>query len=190
MEKRPGGKGRIPPLPWARQVYFQNGRQETWRGPATFKSGTEHSESVASHCLRGGESTGCGAAENPENSGTHPDGETGRQQVCGATPKQQASLEAAGRGSRRAHYLNPAASAAAAGRHYPRTVPVHGAAGLSLVRRYENGRGRDVAQTARKPGSPGVGRMGEGAHPSVQVICSNVMQQAVSNTPSRYAFYF
>jgi hypothetical protein len=28
-------------------IYFQNGRQETWRGPAGFRSGTEHSEPLA-----------------------------------------------------------------------------------------------------------------------------------------------
>lgn len=74
-------------------IYFQNGRQETWRGPAGFKSGTEHSEPVVGTVY---------AVANlpvgvPQKIQRIPEliqmTKLGGMQVRGAAPKQQASLE-------------------------------------------------------------------------------------------------
>ena len=47
MKMREGDRYTLPAGAQLRVVYFHNGRQETWRGPAGFKSGTEHSEPLA-----------------------------------------------------------------------------------------------------------------------------------------------
>ena len=44
MKMRQGDRFTLADGAQLRVVYFRNGRQETWRGPASFTSGSEHSE--------------------------------------------------------------------------------------------------------------------------------------------------
>lgn len=44
MKMRQGDRFSVAAGAQVRVVYFHNGRQETWRGPASFRSGTEHSD--------------------------------------------------------------------------------------------------------------------------------------------------
>jgi DNA-binding protein H-NS len=74
-------------------VYFQNGRQETWRGPAGFRSGTEQSASLAGTVYEVA-SLPVGV---PQKIQRIPEllqmAKLGGIQVRGTTPKQRASLE-------------------------------------------------------------------------------------------------
>jgi hypothetical protein len=47
MKMRMGDRFTLPAGAQVKVVYFQNGRQESWRGPAGFKSGSEQSEPLA-----------------------------------------------------------------------------------------------------------------------------------------------
>jgi len=74
-------------------VYFRNGRQETWRGPAGFRSGSEQSEALAGAVYEVGHLP----AGVPQKIQRIPEllqmAKLGGIQVRGTTPKQRASLE-------------------------------------------------------------------------------------------------
>jgi hypothetical protein len=93
MKMREGDRFTVATGAQVQVVYFQNGRQETWRGPTSFKSGTEHSESVAGAVY---EVANLPVAV-PQRIQRIPDliqmAKLGGIQVRGVTPKQQASLE-------------------------------------------------------------------------------------------------
>lgn len=93
MKMRQGDRFTMAAGAQVQVVYFQNGRQETWRGPASFKSGTEHSESLAGTVY---EVTNLPVAV-PQRIQRIPEliqmAKLGGMQVRGLMPKQQASLE-------------------------------------------------------------------------------------------------
>jgi hypothetical protein len=47
MKMRQGDRFTLPAGAQLRVVYFNGGRQETWKGPASFKSGTQQSEALS-----------------------------------------------------------------------------------------------------------------------------------------------
>ena len=47
MKMRRGDRFTLPAAARMQVVYFQNGRQETWRGPASFSAGSERSDAVS-----------------------------------------------------------------------------------------------------------------------------------------------
>lgn len=46
MKVRQGDRFTVPASAQVQLVYLQNGRRETWRGPASFNAGAEHSDAV------------------------------------------------------------------------------------------------------------------------------------------------
>lgn len=93
MKMRQGDRFTVAAGAQVQVIYFQNGRQETWRGPASFKSGTEYSESLAGTVY---EVANLPLAV-PQRIQRIPEliqmAKMGGMQVRGVTPKQRASLE-------------------------------------------------------------------------------------------------
>jgi DNA-binding protein H-NS len=93
MKMRQGDRFTVAAGAQVRVVYFQNGRQETWRGPASFRSGTEHSESITGTVYEVAHLP----VAVPQKIQRIPEliqmAKLGGVQVRGVTPKQQASLE-------------------------------------------------------------------------------------------------
>ena len=93
MKMRQGDRFTLAAGAQVKVVYFQNGRQETWRGPAAFRSGVEYGEPIAgavyevAHLPLG----------VPQKIQRIPEllqmAKLGGIQVRGTTPKQRASLE-------------------------------------------------------------------------------------------------
>jgi hypothetical protein len=58
MKVRQGDRFTVPPGAQVRVVYFQGGREETWKGPGVFRAGSQQSEpangSPAQVCSSGG----------------------------------------------------------------------------------------------------------------------------------------
>jgi hypothetical protein len=93
MKMRQGDRFTLAAGALLKVVYFQNGRQETWRGPAGFRSGPEHGEPLAGTVYE---------VVNlplgvPQKIQRIPDllqmAKLGGIQVRGSTPKQRASPE-------------------------------------------------------------------------------------------------
>jgi hypothetical protein len=93
MKMRQGDRYTVAAGGQVKVIYFQGGRQETWRGPAGFKSGVEHSEALAGTVY---EVTNLPLGV-PQKIQRIPEllqmAKLGGIQVRGATPKQRASLE-------------------------------------------------------------------------------------------------
>lgn len=93
MKMRQGDRFTVAAGAQVRVVYFQNGRQETWRGPASFRSGTEHSESISGTVYEVAHLP----VAVPQKIQRIPEliqmAKLGGVQVRGVAPKQQASLE-------------------------------------------------------------------------------------------------
>ncbi len=93
MKMRQGDRFNLAAGAQLKVVYFQNGRQETWRGPAGFKSGVAHSEPLAGAVYEVA-NLPLGV---PQKIQRIPEllqmAKLGGIQVRGATPKQRASLE-------------------------------------------------------------------------------------------------
>ena len=93
MKMRQGDRFNLAAGAQLKVVYFQTGRQETWRGPAGFRSGTEHSEALAGAVYEVA-NLPLGV---PQKIQRIPEllqmAKLGGIQVRGATPKQRASLE-------------------------------------------------------------------------------------------------
>jgi hypothetical protein len=93
MKMREGDRFTVGAGARVQVVYFQNGRQETWRGPAGFKSGMDHSESLAGTVYEVAHLP----LAVPQRIQKIPEllqmAKLGGIQVRGVKPKQQASLE-------------------------------------------------------------------------------------------------
>jgi hypothetical protein len=93
MKMRQGDRFTVATGAQVQIAYFQNGRQETWRGPASFRSGTEHSESLTGSVY---EVANLPVAV-PQRIQRIPEliqmAKLGGMRVRGVTPKQKASLE-------------------------------------------------------------------------------------------------
>ncbi len=93
MKMRQGDRFTVAAGAQLKVVYFQNGRQETWRGPAGFKSGAAHSEPLAGAVYEVANLP----VGVPQKIQRIPEllqmAKLGGIQVRGATPKQRASLE-------------------------------------------------------------------------------------------------
>jgi hypothetical protein len=93
MKMRQGDRFTVPPGAQIQVVYFQNGRQESWRGPASFKAAVEYSEAVSGTVYEVAHLP----VAVPQRIQRIPEliqmAKLGGIQVRGATPKQQASLE-------------------------------------------------------------------------------------------------
>jgi hypothetical protein len=93
MKMRLGDRFTVAAGAQVQAVYFQNGRQETWRGPAGFKSGTEHSESVVGTVYAVANLPAVVAQKIQRIPELIQMAKLGGIQVRGPTPKQRASLE-------------------------------------------------------------------------------------------------
>jgi len=93
MKMRQGDRFTVAAGARLRVVYFQNGRQEAWRGPASFRSGLDHSEALAGIVYEVANLP----AGVPQKIQRIPEllqmAKLGGIQVRGVTPKQRASLE-------------------------------------------------------------------------------------------------
>ena len=93
MKMRQGDRFNLAAGAQLKVVYFQTGRQETWRGPAGFRSGAEHSEVLAGAVYEVA-NLPLGV---PQKIQRIPEllqmAKLGGIQVRGTTPKQRASLE-------------------------------------------------------------------------------------------------
>jgi hypothetical protein len=93
MKMRQGDRFAVPPGAQIQVIYFQNGRQETWRGASVFKAAVENSETVSGTVY---EVANLPVAV-PQKIQRIPEliqmAKLGGIQVRGTTPKQNASLE-------------------------------------------------------------------------------------------------
>ena len=93
MKMRQGDRFTVAAGAQLKVVYFQNGRQETWRGPSGFRSGVEHSEPLAGAVYE----VANFPVGVPQKIQRIPEllqmARLGGIQVRGTTPKQRASLE-------------------------------------------------------------------------------------------------
>jgi hypothetical protein len=93
MKMRQGDRFNVAAGALLKVVYFQNGRQETWRGPSGFRSGPEHGEPLAGAVYEVAHLP-VGVAQKVQRI---PEllqmAKLGGIQVRGTTPKQRASLE-------------------------------------------------------------------------------------------------